>query len=123
MSSKEKLVIQPIEEEVRQGFLIEKLPDMLEFMQYKWEHLGTPTPKQSINCTPPNLKNKKIYEDEDKLIFKRSNGKKITLDTLNISLEEALNGLYLDINAETPFEEMSPKKIVSKGWGRKTVFL
>ena len=123
MSSKEKLVLQPIEEEVRNGFLNNKLPDMLEFMKYKWEELGTPTPIQSINCIPPNIKDKKVYENEDTLLFKRENGKKITLDTLNVSLEEALNGIYLDVNSQTPFDEISNESIMSMGWGRNTRFL
>jgi hypothetical protein len=123
MSSKEKLVFQPIEEEVRQTSLIDKIPDILEFMKHKWDNLGIPTPRQSVGCIPPNIKDKKSYLDEDKLLFKRPIGEKITLDKLNITFDEALNGMYLDIETETPDEEISREKILSKGWGRNTKFL
>ena len=123
MTCKEKLVLQPIEQEVRDGFLNDKLPDMLEFMKYKWEHLGTPTPIQSINCTPPNIKDKKVYQNEESLLFMRSNGKRVNLETLNITLEEALNGMYLNVDSQTPFDEISHDSIISMGWGRNTRFL
>ena len=123
LTNKGKLVLQPIEEEVRQSFLNDKLPDILTFMKHKWDNLGTPTPRQSIGCIPPNLKDKKSYLDEESLVFKRPIGEKITLDTLNLTFEEALNGLYLDIDSETPDEEISGEKIISKGWGRRTKFL
>ncbi len=122
LSSKGKLVCQPIEEEVRQ-MLNEKIPDMLPFMKHKWDSLGTYTPRQSISCIPPNLKDKKSYLDEDSLVFKHPIGEKITLDTLNLTLDEALNGLYVNIDIETPDEEISGEKIISKGWGRNTKFL
>ncbi|NVM56474.1 MAG: hypothetical protein HWN66_22440, partial [Candidatus Helarchaeota archaeon] len=121
--SKGKLVLQPMEEEVRQSFLNEKIPDVLIFMKHKWENMGIPTPRQSIGCIPPNMKDKKSYLDEDSLVFKRPDGEKITLDKLNLTLDEALNGLYLDIEIETPDEEISGDKIISKGWGRNTKFL
>ena len=123
LTSEGKLVLQPIEEEVRQSFLNDKLPDILTFMKHKWDNLGTPTPRQSIGCIPPNLKDKKSYLDEDSLVFKHPIGEKITLDTLNLTLDEVLNGLYLDIDSETPDEEISEEKIISKGWGRRTKFL
>ena len=123
MSSKGKLVFQPIEKEVRQSFLIDKVPDVLTFMKHKWDNLGIPTPRQSIGCIPPNIKDKKTYLDEDKLVFKRPIGEEITLDKLNITLDEGLNGMYLDIDTETPDEEISGEKILSKGWGRNTQFL
>lgn len=123
MSSREKLVLQPIEEEVRQNLLNEKLPIMHEFMTHKWENLGTPTPIQSIDCVPPNIKDKKCFMDEDKLLFKRPMGEKITLDKLNLTLDEVLNGVYLDIDSNTPDKEINADKIISKGWGRGTKFL
>ena len=55
LSSKGKLVFQPIEEEFRQNVLNEEIPDILTFMKHKWDNLGTPTPRQSIGCTPPNI--------------------------------------------------------------------
>jgi len=123
LSSREKLVLQPIEEEVRQNLLTEKLPIMNEFMAHKWENLGTPTPTQSIDCVPPNIKDKKCYLSEDSLLFKRHPGEKITLDKLNLTLDEALNGVYLDVDSETLDKDISGEKIISKGWGRGTKFL
>ena len=123
LSSKGKLVFQPLEEEVRQSFLNDKIPDIITFAKHKWNNLGAPTPRQSIECIPPNIKDKKSYLNEDSLLFKRPIGEKITLDKLNITLDEALNGMYLDIDIETPDEEISEEKIISKGWGRNTQFL
>ncbi len=123
LTSKGKLVLQPIEEEVRQSFLNEKIPDLLPFMKHKWDNLGIPTPRQSVGCIAPNLKDKKSYLDEDSLVFTRPIGEKMTLDTLNLTFDEALNGVYFDIDHETPDEEISGEKIISKGWGRNTKFL
>ena len=123
MSSRQKLVLQPIEEEVRKNIITDKLPIMHEFMTHKWENLGTPTPRQSIECIPPNIKDKKTYLDEENLLFKRPVGEKITLEKLNLTLDEALNGVYLDVDSETLDEDISPEKILSKGWGRGTKFL
>ena len=123
LSSKGKLVLQPMEEEVRRSFLHEKIPDIFIFMKHKWENMGIPTPRQSIGCIPPNIKDKKSFLDEDRLVFKYPIGEKVTLDKLNLTLDEAMNGLYLDIDIETPDEEILEEKIISKGWGRYTKFL
>ena len=53
----------------------------------------------------------------------RSNGKRVNLETLNITLEEALNGMYLNVDSQTPFDEISHDSIISMGWGRNTRFL
>lgn len=88
---------------------------------------GIPLPAATLECQTPNLKDKKIYEADDfdeRWNWKYPDHDWIKIEDLGIdSIEEALNGVLLDITHHDGLRtEISPNRIISQGMGEKTVF-
>ncbi|MFX1299042.1 MAG: hypothetical protein ACFFD2_29810 [Promethearchaeota archaeon] len=77
---------------------------------------GIPTPRQTLQCEPPNLK-EKIYE------FTYPEGKRITPEDLNLTGDDFLNGVLTDITHETTQDVFSRENIISLGHGEHTKIL
>ena len=79
---------------------------------------GVPTPKMSLGCSPPDLKNKKKFKNE---IFhwEYPNGEGIYPYEWGLTDEEVFGGIYTDITHETPDEPFYGKEhIINMGIGR-----
>ncbi|MHA1298768.1 MAG: hypothetical protein ACTSO9_04910 [Candidatus Helarchaeota archaeon] len=86
------------------------------------EENGVPYPIQTLKCKLPDFRKKKTYENEQ-FEQKFGPGPWITLDDLQIDLEEAHKGYFFSINHETqPGEFDREKHMISKGIGRNTEF-
>ncbi|MHA1380064.1 MAG: hypothetical protein ACTSRG_16960 [Candidatus Helarchaeota archaeon] len=86
------------------------------------EENGVPYPIQTLKCQLPDFRKKKTYENED-FDFKYGPGPWITLDDLQIDLEDAHKGYFFSINHETkPGEFNKEKHLISSGIGRNTEF-
>ncbi|NVM03902.1 MAG: hypothetical protein HWN67_16340 [Candidatus Helarchaeota archaeon] len=110
-----------IEEEIIQG-IKEDFPEFYEcaYVSFTTKH-GIPRPSQTLNSVPPNLKSKATYKNE-KFDWQYPEGW-ITLEDLGLTIEEMLEGIYLDVTHETPLDEkIDSSKIVSRGIGRNTRF-
>jgi hypothetical protein len=96
-----------------------RVPDLFEIYKDMVVNEGIPFPIQTINSEYPNIKSK----DPNIRFEKRyPKGDFITPDELNLSFEEFLEGVYLDVNHETPAKKIDDSKILSIGIGRNTVF-
>lgn len=106
-----------------QGFLKNELPeDWASLVQQPWEEEGIPWPIQTINCKLPNFRNDKLFRgSEFEWIYPP--GKFITLEDIDIALEEALDGIFYDIDQFTEVGSVNVKdRIISTGVGRETIF-
>ncbi|MHA1382833.1 MAG: hypothetical protein ACTSR3_03645, partial [Candidatus Helarchaeota archaeon] len=86
------------------------------------EDEGIPLPWQTLECQPPNLKDKKVIQNED-FNFKFPNPEQFLKPSdLDLSLDEILNGVYLDVTHETK-EKVTKDHIISQGIGRNTIYV
>ncbi len=121
LSTDFKLFSQPVEEEMR-SLLKQKVPEVwdINFVR-KWNERGLPTPRMSIECQLPDFKDGRTYIEEKFDWVYPGDMKAITLEDLDMTIDDALHGIYLDITHETELDEvMDTSKIISTGYGRKT---
>jgi lambda repressor-like predicted transcriptional regulator len=99
------------------------IPETIDIVwMKKLKEIGYPTPAQTLGMEPPDLSKKSTYEKEA-FDYKYPEGDRITADKLGLTPEECLEGLYLDLNHETPLDEkITPEKVISQGLGRGTKF-
>lgn len=99
-------------------------PEVLEYGCWgAWENEGVPNPLMSLGCQPPNLKDKKIYKEE-RFDWTYPEGKRITLADLDMTVEEALDGLLTDLTHEFPInQEFTLDHVISTGMGRETKYI
>ncbi|MHA1649533.1 MAG: hypothetical protein ACTSYB_05010 [Candidatus Helarchaeota archaeon] len=97
------------------------IPEIYEItLRERLEEQGVYFPIQTINCELPNLLDPKIYEKSD-FSWKYPEGNKILAKDLGFSVEEALQGIYLNVTHETPpTKPVTPENILSHGIGRNT---
>ncbi|HUY00168.1 MAG TPA: hypothetical protein VMV49_11475 [Candidatus Deferrimicrobium sp.] len=89
---------------------------------YTWEHEGVPTPPMTLGVQIPNLKEKQTYTEE-KFDWIFPEGKRITLEDLNMNVEEALDGILTDLDQDFPItQKFTRDHIISTGMGLKTKF-
>jgi len=113
--------------EFERDLLKENFPEEYEMLvPGQWEK-GVPYPIHTLECTMPDLKRilKKKNIDEGKLEIKYRDPpeKFIHLEDLGLTLEEAMECVFLDINHETqPGSVDLKEKIISTGIGYNTKF-
>ena len=97
------------------------IPEIYELaLRQRLEEAGVEFPINTLNCELPNLFDKKIYKTSE-FKWKYPEGKKIFAEDLGFSVEETLQGVYLDITHETPAtESVTTDNILSYGIGRST---
>jgi len=92
-------------------------PELWNFIFKNVKKKGIPTPEMTLNCKPPDLKNKKKFQDEN-FIFKYPNKNRILPFEWDLTDDEVFSGILTDITFETPPElSYSKKHIVSIGVG------
>jgi hypothetical protein len=88
-----------------------------------WTKKGIPWPIQTIGCELPNYKDDKLYKSNFDFAWKYPPGKSIRLEDLDMTLEQAFQGIFYDIDHTTEPESVNVKeKIISTGVGNKTMF-
>jgi len=120
LATKGHLYLQPLEKPIYDRFN-NNMPVIIDIMKEIYSE-GIPFPIQTIKSSMPNEKKK----SEPDIRFQKTypNGKFITLEDIDVTFEEALNGVYTDITIDTdPSEKIDESRILSKGIGTNTVIL
>ena len=110
-------------EEFAQDFFKNELPEDWETVFVKtWTETGFPWPIQTLGCELPNYKDDKLYGKSD-FKWKYHPGKFITLEDIDMTIEEAFEGIFYDIDHATEVGSVDVKdSIISTGIGRETKF-
>jgi len=88
-----------------------------------WTKKGIPWPIQTIGCELPNYKDDKLYKSSFDFEWKYPPGKFIQLEDLDMTLDQAFQGIFYDFDHTTEPGSINVKdKIISTGVGCKTVF-
>ncbi len=115
------LYIQGIEEPIV-NFYKQHFPEMWALSVKDMEE-GVVTPKMTLECVPPDLRKKETYTSEN-FAWKYPEGNRVNPESLEMSLDEFLDGVLLDITPDFPLNEKITKDlIISKGIGRETKFV
>ena len=111
-------------EEFAQNFFKTEFPeDWNTIFVRTWEETGVPWPIQTLGCELPNYRDDKLYENSESFEWKYPPGKFITLEDIDMTLEEAFQGIFYDIDHTTEPGSVDVKdSIISTGVGSQTVF-
>ncbi len=102
-----------------QEFFREEVPEFWDFLIKTWKERGVTTPRQTLGCTPPDLKNKKKFKKEE-FDWVYPKGTRVMPYEWGLTEDEVLNGIYTDITHKTPSQEFYGKEhITNIGIGRK----
>ncbi|MFX1450289.1 MAG: hypothetical protein ACFFCM_05580 [Promethearchaeota archaeon] len=110
-------------EDIAIEWMKENFPELFEIgVKEQIEKEGIPLPWQTLGCTIPDLKDPNVYANES-FEFKYPNPEQFLKPAdLDMSLEDVLKGVFLDITHETK-EKVTKEHILSQGIGRDTVYL
>lgn len=102
-------------------WMTETIPEIYEItLRQRLEENGVPFPIQTADCKLPNLSDKTIYEKSE-FFWNYPPGNLIRSEDLGLSVEETLQGVYLNVNMETdPADQLTQDHILSQGIGRAT---
>ncbi len=121
MTNEHRLYIQPIED-IGANFLKDNYPELWEIGVTKnLKELGIPLPAMTLECQPPNFQDKKIFKTEE-FDFNYPRNDFILDKHLGMEESEILQGVFLNVNHETPFKEDYRDDILSIGLGTETKF-
>lgn len=99
-------------------FYKEITPELWDILVRDMKGEGVPTPRMTLGCKPPDLKEKKVWKNEE-FDFIYPSGAFIKPGEWGFSDEELFQGIQTDITHETPSEPLYGKEhIVSKGIGK-----
>jgi len=97
-----------------------RIPEVWDIMKRDMREKGIPTPYQSINCKPPDFKNKKIGEGLE-LNWEYPKGSRVMPYSWGLTDDEAFGGIYTDITQDTPPKAYYEKDhVISMGVGEHT---
>jgi hypothetical protein len=102
-------------------WMTETIPEIYDItLRQRLEESGVPFPIQTANCQLPNLLDEATYERSD-FNWVYPPGNNIRSEDFGFSVEETLQGVYLDVNMETdPNKKITSDNILSQGIGRAT---
>ncbi len=121
LTTASKFYIQYLEEMAREKGRNE-YPELIKYgVDDKWEQVGVPLPKATLQVEYPNLKKKETWDQEnfnwnfpDKTRFFKA-------EDVDMTVDEACEGILFDINHETPIDrKLSRDDIISTGMGKTT---
>ncbi len=99
-------------------FYKDTAPEMWDSIAKNMKNRGVPTPRQSLGCKPPNLKDKKVWQNEE-FEFVYPEGPRIMPYEWGLTEEEVFSGIYTDLTHESPAEPSYGKEhIISIGIGK-----
>ncbi|NVM31278.1 MAG: hypothetical protein HWN65_20740 [Candidatus Helarchaeota archaeon] len=103
------------------NWMKDAIPEIYELtLRARLEEDGVQFPVNTLNCEMPNLLDKNIYEKSE-FSWKYPEGEKIFAADLGFTVEETLQGVYLDLTHESPASKsISSDNILSYGIGRST---
>ncbi len=101
------------------NFYKDVVPEVWDWLINNMKESGVPTPRQTLGCTPPDLKDKKKFKNlEFDWIYPE--GARVKPFEWDLADEEVFSGIFTDISHETPAEQFYGKEhIVSKGIGEE----
>ncbi|MHA1405304.1 MAG: hypothetical protein ACTSSI_16190, partial [Candidatus Helarchaeota archaeon] len=109
LTTRSQFYIQPIEKRTMQHFH-DNMPSAIDLMKESYAE-GFPFPIQTIKLTMPNIKSKNA---EIRFQKQYPKGKFIKMEDLNITFEDAVNGIFTNITHETdPSEKIDESRIIS----------
>ncbi|MFX0134249.1 MAG: hypothetical protein ACFFDN_11455 [Candidatus Hodarchaeota archaeon] len=99
------------------NFYKEKVPEVWEWLIRNMMENGVPTPRMTLGCLPPDLKNKKKFKrHEFNWIYPE--GPRVMPYEWNFTDDEVFGGIFTDITHETPSEPFyGEEHIISRGIG------
>lgn len=120
LTHRAKLNILGVERKIYNWFKRE-LPETTEYIRDSYEK-AVRLPKSTLECKPPNLKDKNVFENEQ---FEfHYEGEPITPADLELSIDEMLEGVFLNVDHEYPIDKkVDNSKIISMSLGRSNRFL
>ncbi|MHA1757175.1 MAG: hypothetical protein ACTSVV_10425 [Promethearchaeota archaeon] len=121
LTTASKFYIQHLEEMAREKGRKE-YPELIQYgVDDKWEQLGVPLPKATLQSEYPNLKKKETW-DQEKFGWKYPDKARFfKAEDLDMTVDEVYEGILFDINHETPIDKkLSNDDIISTGMGKKT---
>lgn len=127
LNSENKFLTAFLEEFAQDFFKTEFPEDWNTIFVRTWEETGIPWPIQTLGCDLPNYKDNKLYKrinkTGDEFEWKYPPGKFITLEDIDMTLEEAFDGIFYEIDHTTEPGSVDVKdSIISTGVGSTTVF-
>ncbi len=94
------------------------IPEIWECIIDNMKEKGVPTPRQTLGCKIPNLKNKKKFQREE-FEFNYPSGTKIMPYEWGLTDDEIFDGIYTDFTHETPSElNYGKEHIIKIGIGK-----
>jgi hypothetical protein len=122
LMTESKLFLQGLEAEyVRYGK--EQIPEAYLIGTVGYFQQGIPRPRHTLDCMVPNLKDNSVINDEKFNWIYDQTDRFLHLEDIGMTVEDALECIYLDITPDTPHEEnIDESKIISTGIGTKTQF-
>ena len=119
LTHRAKLNILGVEREIYDYFERE-LPETTEYIRETYQSRIW-LPKSTLNCQPPDLMDKKTFKNEE--FDWQYEGRNINPEDLKLSIDEILEGVFLDVDHEYPIDQkVDESKIFSMGLGRTTKF-
>ncbi|MFX1451560.1 MAG: hypothetical protein ACFFCM_11995 [Promethearchaeota archaeon] len=101
------------------NFYKDVVPEIWDWLTNNMRESGVPTPRQTLGCRPPDLKDKKKFENRE-FDWIYPEGVRVKPFEWNLSDEEVFSGILTDITHETPAEPLyGEEHILSKGIGGK----
>ncbi|MHA1298483.1 MAG: hypothetical protein ACTSO9_03465 [Candidatus Helarchaeota archaeon] len=114
--------IQTLERDAREKAK-DEYPDLYRLgIEEPWTKIGgVPNPGMSLQVKLPNLKDKKVFEQELFDWIYPPNGQLVTPENLEMDFEEICDGILFNINHEIPPDfKVTRDNIISTGIGRNT---
>ncbi len=98
-------------------WLEENFPELFEYAFKQGCEEGIPTPRMTLNCVLPNFKKRDIWDSEN---FERiyPEGKFIHPSDLDLSYQDVIKGVLLNITHEFKNETISARNILARGIAR-----
>ncbi len=122
--TRNNLVCQGLEDYIY-NWIGTELPEFLNtnFNEH-WTDIGVPLPSHTLNCDLKSAQ-KRIYSEDQKFCFKYPKEETFfTIDDLNIDLETARTGVFLDVDHHSPMEmKINHSNVISTGLGLETRIL
>ncbi len=117
-----KLYLQGLED-IAIEWLTEKFPEVYELsIKNQIEKDGIPLPYQSVECKPPNLRDRNVYINEQFDFHYPNPENFLTASDLDLELEEVLKGVFINMTHENK-EKPTKDDVVSLGIGKNTTYL
>lgn len=117
LTTSHKLFINGFEPRMIQ-FYKDVSPELWELLVRDMKERGVPTPRMTLGCKPPDLKDKKKFKNEE-FDWVYPSGTKVMPAEWGLKEDELFNGIFTDITHETPSKPFYGKEhIISMGIGR-----